>query len=188
MTANQIKFVALKQFVDRGFTDTSLAIIGEEVGIKKQSIYSHFKSKDELFLTVYDEAIRHEIGWMSEFFEKRAHLPLNEILYDFLKQIKERYLNDYHLSLLLRMAFYPPTHLHDQVMGAFEKYLSALEEKLLRQFSSSTVNLSVTHEQGMIAYLNLLDGLIVELIYQGVEKFYTRLDISWQVYWRGITS
>jgi AcrR family transcriptional regulator len=187
MTANQIKVVALKKFVDQGYIGTSLADIGDEVGIKKQSIYSHFKNKDELFLTVYEESIEHEINWMNEFFEKRNDMSLHDLLYEFLKQIKERYLNDYYLGLLLRMAFYPPTHLHDRVMGSFSNYLGALEQILLREFSASTVKLSVTSEQGMISYMNLLDGLIVELIYQGVEKFYTRLDISWQIYWRGIT-
>ncbi|RNB89790.1 TetR/AcrR family transcriptional regulator [Brevibacillus fluminis] len=188
MTANQIKFVALKQFVDHGFAGTSLANIGDEVGIKKQSIYSHFKSKDDLFLIVFEEAIRHEIEWMNEYFEKNMDSSLHDILYRFLEQIKERYFNDYHLSFLLRMAFYPPVHLHERVMGAFETYLQALEHVLQQQFSSTATPLAVTEKEGAISYMNLLDGLIVELIYQGVDKFFTRLDVSWKVYWRGISS
>lgn len=187
MTANQIKLVALKQFVDHGYNGTSLADIGDEVGIKKQSIYSHFKNKDALFLIVYDEAINHEITWIHDYFEKNSHQSLHDLLYHFLKQLKGRYLNDYHLGLLLRMAFYPPTHLHENVMQSFGKYLGAIEQILLQAISASKETLTVTSEQGMISYMTLLDGLIVELIYQGVDKFYNRLDISWQVYWRGIT-
>lgn len=188
MKASQIKLAALKQFVDHGYTATSLANIADEVGLKKQSIYSHFTSKDELFLTIHDEAVNQEIAWLNEFFEKSDQTNLEELLYNFLLEIKDRFLNDYHLGLLLRMAFYPPAHLYDKTMTSFQIYLNHLEELLLKEISASTIPLAVRHEHVVISYLNLLDGLIVELIYQGIEKFYTRLEVSWKVYWRGITA
>jgi len=188
MKASQIKLAALKQFVDHGYTATSLANIADQVGLKKQSIYSHFRSKDDLFLSIHEEAVNQEISWLNRFFEKSNHTHLEELLYNFLLAIKERFLNDYQLSLLLRMAFYPPAHLYERTMTSFQNYLNQLEELLLKEVSSSSVELSVKHEHVVISYLNLLDGLIVELIYQGIEKFDARLEISWKVYWRGITA
>lgn len=38
-----------------GYEKTSIAMISEELGIKKASIYYHFKSKEDLFLSVIDE-------------------------------------------------------------------------------------------------------------------------------------
>ncbi|MBD2807322.1 helix-turn-helix transcriptional regulator, partial [Xenorhabdus sp. ZM] len=45
MTANRIKAVALSHFARYGYEGTSLANIAQEVGIKKPSIYAHFKGK-----------------------------------------------------------------------------------------------------------------------------------------------
>ncbi|MGL6103912.1 MAG: TetR/AcrR family transcriptional regulator, partial [Exiguobacterium acetylicum] len=55
MTSQSIMQVALKQFAEKGFEATTLSTIGTECGMKKQSIYSHFVSKDALFLQIYEE-------------------------------------------------------------------------------------------------------------------------------------
>ena len=41
MTINKIKKVALTKFIEQGYEGTSLSDVANEVGIKKQSIYSH---------------------------------------------------------------------------------------------------------------------------------------------------
>lgn len=38
------------------------------------------------------------------------------------------------------------------------------------------------------AFLCLLDGLMVELLYAGLNRFETRLDASWKVFWRGLSN
>lgn len=50
MTSDRIKEVSLRHFARNGYEGASLAHIADDIGIKKQSIYSHFKGKDELFL------------------------------------------------------------------------------------------------------------------------------------------
>ncbi|RKD21970.1 transcriptional regulator, TetR family [Caminicella sporogenes DSM 14501] len=48
-TKDRIISAAIKNFLNFGYEKTSLASIAEEVGIKKPSIYYHFKNKKELF-------------------------------------------------------------------------------------------------------------------------------------------
>ncbi|MEX3715857.1 TetR/AcrR family transcriptional regulator [Cytobacillus horneckiae] len=50
MTDKQLKKVALIHFALHGYEGGSLTLIAKEVGIKKPSIYTHFKSKEELLL------------------------------------------------------------------------------------------------------------------------------------------
>ena len=62
----QIYGAAIKLFVMNGFEQTTMADIASSAGVSKQTVYSHFANKDEL----YDAAIRHacsKIGMGSEF-------------------------------------------------------------------------------------------------------------------------
>ncbi|MDF2837936.1 MAG: hypothetical protein K0Q63_3576, partial [Paenibacillus sp.] len=56
-----IKEAALKMFSSYGYEGTSLAQITDEIGLKKQSVYAHFKGKDDLYLQVVREAFRTEL-------------------------------------------------------------------------------------------------------------------------------
>ncbi len=58
MTANRIKAVALSHFARYGYEGTSLANIAQEVGIKKPSIYAHFKGKEELYFICLESALQ----------------------------------------------------------------------------------------------------------------------------------
>lgn len=51
LTANRIQLIALSHFAKYGYAGTSLSKVAEEVGIKKPSIYAHYKSKEDLFLS-----------------------------------------------------------------------------------------------------------------------------------------
>ncbi|MGZ7044377.1 MAG: TetR/AcrR family transcriptional regulator [Methanobacterium sp.] len=53
-TKERIFDAAIKLFAQYGFEGTSMREIAEEVGIKKASMYSHFKSKDEILDKIMD--------------------------------------------------------------------------------------------------------------------------------------
>ncbi len=45
----QILEAASMLFVQQGFTDTSMEMVAQQAGVSKQTVYSHFGNKDELF-------------------------------------------------------------------------------------------------------------------------------------------
>ncbi|MCM2677438.1 TetR/AcrR family transcriptional regulator [Shouchella plakortidis] len=174
--------------MNKGYEETSLDDIVEEIGIKKQSIYSHFKNKEDIFLQVMNDAVNKEISFVNHFFESRSQVELQEVLFKLLVRYKERYLleDDKNIKFLLRMAFMPPYHLRDTAMEQFEKYNQELERNVKEAFSKAE-HIRVTAEEGTISFLNFLDGILVELIYTNSSKFETRLRVSWEVYWQGIS-
>ncbi len=89
-TKQQILDVALELFSYQGFEATSISQISEAVGIKKASMYSHFKSKqeilDELVKVVLEEYNKHSIfansDWSSPEYIARMQELTPEIAID----------------------------------------------------------------------------------------------------------
>ncbi|AMA72811.1 TetR/AcrR family transcriptional regulator [Aneurinibacillus thermoaerophilus] len=190
MTIHRIKKVALAHFARHGYEGASLAHIADEVGIKKPSIYAHFKGKDDLFLKVIEDVISDEAEFVTHFFARHANIPLHERLYNFLSQYKARYEHDDRTKFLLRITFFPPTHLYDEVMHDVYIYLDKLEGLLIPVFEKAIEEgeiRSVGAERAAVAFMGLLDGLLVEMLYGGTERFIRRLHASWYLYWRGLS-
>jgi len=192
MTSNQIKEVALKHFAISGYEGASLAHIAEDVGIKKQSIYTHFKGKDELFLQVCRDAYERELRLVTDYIQNKQVQPIEGFLFGFLMQCKTRYEEHYSTKFWIRTAFYPPIHLNDQVMKNVYDYLDKVEELLLpiirRAMEEGEINSFIGEQRATAAFLGVLDGIFVEMLYGGPERLQKRLDASWYLYWRGLSN
>lgn len=106
MTSQQIKEVSLKHFAQHGYEGASLAQIADDVGIKKQSIYTHFKGKDELFLQLCSDACENELRFVMNFIESNSARPLKEFLFDFLLKYIDRYEKCDSAKFWIRTAFF----------------------------------------------------------------------------------
>ncbi|MFC0270870.1 TetR/AcrR family transcriptional regulator [Metabacillus herbersteinensis] len=185
MTANLIKKAAKRHFAREGYDGASLAAIASEVGIKKQSIYSHFSNKDHLFLTITEEIFSDEVNTIKIFFEENSGGSVKSTLYLFLTNYGERYESDEQTNFMLRNAFFPPKHLEDHVMQKLYGYYDQLEALLMEVLQDEKLVVSST--EAAIAFLGLFDAVIIEMLYGGKNRFNRRLEASWNIYWRGIT-
>lgn len=186
MTIDRIKKVALLHFIEEGYEGTSLSDIAQEVGIKKQSIYSHFKNKDDLFLIVTNQVISEEIDFLHEFFAQ--HNPnLPDYFKSLIFQIEKRYIQskESNMKFVLRMAYMPPLHLKEEVIRSFNLYFLELEDLVNKSFLSE-VTLSMKVNNATLSFMTLLDGLLVALVYGGVERFNQKFEASWDIYWSGL--
>ena len=191
MTSDQIKEVARNHFAENGYEGTSMAQIADDVGIKKQSIYTHFKGKDELFLQVCRDVFTEEYSFVSHFIESNRSRTIRDFLFDFLLQYKERYEKNDSTKFWLRISFFPPTHLYEQVIKDTYDYLDKLEERLLpimeRAMADGNISKEIGAKRAIAAFLGVLDGIFVEMLYGGPERTLKRLDASWNLYWRGLS-
>lgn len=194
MTAGRIKEAALAQFAQSGFDGASLAQIAQEVGIKKPSIYAHFKGKDDLFLAVFSDVINDEMEFIRRYFTGKQQKSdeeqsLKERLYHFLEAYVHRYEHDVKTKFFLRMTFFPPGHLYETVMVLVYDYLDRFEELLLSVFSKAVEEKQVVDVDARfaaIAFMGVLDAVLVELLYGGPDRFARRLQASWAIFWRGL--
>lgn len=192
MTVEGLKKAALNRFAENGFDGTSMAHIADDVGIKKQSIYAHFKGKDQLFLQVFSDVVESEILSVTAFIEQNKTRPIQDFLYDFLFYHKERNEGNAATKFWLRISFFPPAHLYDEVMGKVYAYLDKLEELLEPLIEAAqregALSGEIDPKEATAAFLGVLDGVFVEMLYGGPERTKRRLEASWHFYWRGIST
>ncbi|MDM5285024.1 TetR/AcrR family transcriptional regulator [Peribacillus castrilensis] len=191
MKSNEIKEAALKYFTIHGYEGASLSQIAEEVGMKKQSIYAHFKGKDDLFLQVLRDAKETELSSKLQYFRKVDSKNPEKDLYGFLQLVIDLFQKNEHIKFWLRMSFFPPAHLEkeigQEVIDIEEKVQAILECKF-----HDWINAKLIVEDEAItptyAFLGVVDSILLELVYGNDEKrLKDKLTASWKVFWRGIS-
>ncbi|GAK04335.1 transcriptional regulator, TetR family [Geomicrobium sp. JCM 19037] len=127
MTATAIRNVALKYLAAYDYDAFSMNQIANEVGIKKASIYAHYRSKEEIFYAVLTEALHDGKQKIVRFFLEQRDQPLDETLHAFFRWFVKESEDHLQLKFLLRMLYFPPSHLKSyessQYTGACSSHL-----------------------------------------------------------------
>lgn len=192
MKSNEIKEAALKIFSIHGYEGASLAQIAEEVGLKKQSIYAHFKGKDDLFLQVLHDAKKTELSTKRQYFSEVSSKNPEKDLYGYLQLVIDLFQRNEQLKFWLRMSFFPPAHLEkvivQEVIDIEEKMQAILESKFQDWINAKLIidDAAITPS---FAFLGVVDSILLELIYGNEEeRLNAKLEASWTVFWRGISN
>ncbi|NAP00694.1 TetR family transcriptional regulator [Halomonas sp. MG34] len=191
MSSENIKEAALGLFALHGYEGTSLAQIAEQVGMKKQSIYSHFKGKDELFLAIVNDTFQIEVAREKNYLDEHFTEPLKDCLLKSLRGYVDRYQYDSRLKFWLRVSFFPPAHLYEQINAYSYSYIDKVDSFYLERFKKAFLEREMEHispETATMAYSALADSISVELVYSGVERTEKKLSAAWEVFWKGISS
>lgn len=189
VTSERIKEAALTHFAKDGYEGASLTSIAAEVGIKKPSIYAHYKGKDDLFLSVIEDVARDEFLFVVKFIESSAEASLGDRLYSLLVQYQERFEHNDKSRFWLRTIFFPPTHLYEEVMVYVYTYLDNLEGLMIPIFEKAILDRNIQPvgaERAAVAFIGLMDSVLVEMLYGGRERFAKRLNASWFIYWKAL--
>jgi AcrR family transcriptional regulator len=191
MSSENIKEAALGLFALHGYEGTSLAQIAEQVGMKKQSIYSHFKGKDELFLAIVNDTFQIEVAREKKYLDEHFTEPLKDCLLKSLRGYVDRYQYDSRLKFWLRVSFFPPAHLYEQINKYSYSYIDKVDSFYFERFKKASLEREMEHispETATMAYSALADSISVELVYSGVERTEKKLSAAWEVFWKGISS
>ena len=89
------------------------------------------------------------------------------------------------MQFILRMAYMPPLHLKEEVINNFNIYFLKLEN-LIKDLFLEDLFLEEKANMATLSFMNMLNGLLVTLIYGGCERFDLKFKASWKVYWAGL--
>lgn len=186
MSARDIRLAAIRLFGQQGYTATPLSAIAAAVGIKAPSLYAHFRSKEDLFRTVFDEAVRMELQELMAAMTPEA--SASDGLRRYLEETAGRFESSLHLPFLLRSIYLPPASLaahireRDQVFSA--ELVRRVEEALLRQTASAPLGMSPA--EAALAFTGILRGIHAELLYAGPGPAQRLTQALWRTYARAL--
>lgn len=183
LTASRLQDAALARFARQGFDATSMAEIAADVGIKKPSIYAHFRNKDALYLSLIPLMVAAELDYARSVLQGGATVRAQ--LHAYLQSIQLRFEDSFRVQFWMRALYTPPGHLHDQVMAPMHGFMDELEAIVLAAITQSNLLPNAQRLSAEVltnTYLGLIDCLQVELTYAGPAKFTRRLQAVWAVF------
>lgn len=177
-------------FSKNGFEGTSLNDIAHAVGIKKSTIYSHFSSKDEIFLSIFKEVCQQFSRFLKNCFQEISSLSVEDRLRAFLmKSLEENKVLDVNSLFWKRARLFPTEHLKTSMDKEIQSSLVPLWRELENTFQEGIDQESIKNgsaKQLAEAYYFMMDGLIFSLFYMGGQDFKERAEVSWQIFRDGI--
>ncbi len=181
----EIKKAAVGHLLQYGYEGTKLADIAQEVGIKKQSMYAHFKNKKDLVVEIHEDATKQEIAYLTAFFHEHKGEPLQTLLRTFVEEMKDRYATNRNVKLMFLMAFMPPEPLQELCITMYELYLHHLLHLLELAFQlDSTAR--VDPKEGALAVHTIYEGLTAKLIFGSPDYFIQAAETTFSLLWKGI--
>ena len=165
LSFQKIKDVAIELFCERGYEGASLADIAELVGIKKSSIYNHYKNKDDLFLHIFEKSCQEELVHVKKVLSKGEISTKEQFMQQFLMLSKNRIINNVGARFIFRFTLFPPYHFVDVIGNKITQFMEDLhqvifdaieESKLFSHLSAVEIFELSSH------YTILLQGTYVE--------------------------
>lgn len=193
MTKNKLKEVAMRLFGEKGYEGTALSEIAKEVGVKTPAIYAFFENKEDLFMTVFREAMLSYNTYIQEMSEAQQVQSAKESLRGILSRQYEFYQKSPDASkIVLRYVVFPPAFLKDTIQDAFlqfDRMLTQIIEQLIKKGIAEGVIRDQSIVQLVDAFLNLMDGLSMQYFYYTSKGIYERkLNHAFEMYWNGASS
>lgn len=182
-TASRLQEAALARFAKQGFDATSMNEIAADVGIKKPSVYAHYRSKDELLLSLIPLVIEAELEHARAML--RGGDDTQRQLLAYLESIQERFEDSHRGQFWVRILYSPPVSLYDAIMNPMHVYMDELEGlvKKVLQKSPLVPNAHRLSADVLVAtFMGMIDSLQSELLFGGVKKYKRRLKATWAVF------
>lgn len=186
MAKEKIVQAALNRFARQGYTEASLAEIAEDAGIRKPSIYAHFKSKKSLYLYILDAAFQKEAEYIKRLSSPDALFALK----NYINVIGCRYGEDAWLLFWLRAMYLPSAELSREVQEYDLRYVSLLDEAINSAICKINMPVEKMKRAELFgeAYTGIIRAIHAELLYHGPERANAKAIAMWEVFEAAILS
>ncbi|MED5019070.1 TetR/AcrR family transcriptional regulator [Paenibacillus chibensis] len=192
-TKQKLKEAAMRLFGEKGYDGTALSEIAKEVGVKTPAIYAFYENKEDLFMTVFREAMDSYNTYVQELSGEKKKLGAKESLRRVLARQYEFYQRHREESVLvLRYVVFPPVFLKETIEQAFlnsDGLLTSIIEQFILQGMEEGSIPDQSLQPLVDAFLNVMDGLAMQYFYYTSKEVYERkLNHAFDTFWNGVSS
>lgn len=170
----QIMKAALSIFARRGIIGTKLSMIATEAGISQGLLYHYFKSKDELFIVLIEQALRESVEGLKSIY----HLPGTPL--DKVREMTRLFQEGQPYFMLIHQARTSdgvPEQAKRLIEGhSMESYVVDILEPLFIEGQQTGVFTTGDPRQLISAYFTVLSGLMTLNIH--ADKAYQMPDVD----------
>ncbi|KMJ57973.1 hypothetical protein AB685_14190 [Bacillus sp. LL01] len=186
-TSERIKQNALQLFAQKGYYGTSLNEVATMVGIKKPSLYAHFKNKDDLYVSILQE--------LMDTFKERVTIDAGEInqystkklMYRFMKNMVD-FWKDETLGLLYkRTLLFPEEQFRSTIQEQFIQTEAHTTDILRQILDKGQQNEEITSQQMeplIDAFYVLIDGLFVQRFFYSPSDYDKKVEHAFEHFWK----
>lgn len=193
-TNQMIHVESLKLFANLGYEATSMSKIADKVGITKASIYSHFKSKEEILFSVLEKEAQSYYQMFQSHLSDQNERPLKDVMYRLLKQhiLPEQIMSKASIDFYYRFKSYQPIEIKNEIIKSIKKYdkqTFELMEQLIQRGKDEGIihpdlkNVTITRH-----FFCLVDGIQIESNLLQDNEVEDYLEGIFHIYWLGIQS
>lgn len=187
-TDDKIRYIAFRLFLEKGYEATNIRNICKEVGIKPSSLYFYYRSKQELFFSLYDEIWDEKIQYLENIQALKQNLSPDTKLYIlFKKTIEYCSRNIIKQKFLLRYHLFPSEELMNMIRDKFRFWtntenniaLNIMEECLDKKILDS----HRSADDYLREYVKFVNAHMIEMIISNIKMSDTEIHNLWLKFW-----
>ncbi|HHY90219.1 MAG TPA: TetR/AcrR family transcriptional regulator [Clostridiales bacterium] len=190
-TNEKIRYVAFRLFLEKGYEATNIRDICREVGIKPSSLYFYYRSKQELFFSLYDEIWDEKVQYLENIPVLKQNLsPDVKLCLLFTKTMEYCSQNIIKQKFLLRYHLFPPEELISMIRDKFRFWTNrenniaskiveeCLDKKILDRYKSAADYLR--------EYVRFVNAHLTEMIISNIKMSDVKIHNLWLRFWNYI--
>ncbi len=188
-TKERILQIALINFAENGFEGARMEKLASKVGIHKASLYFHFKSKEDLFLALFQQILSDYQKKLKEILDETKGLPMKQRLTLIYEKYMDYNWNNAAMDFWNRMYYFPPVTMREEILTQTLK----VENSFLTQLSlimEEGIHRKELRPLGAVSmaksyyYVLTCIGLSADLMDK--EQGLKDMEECFQVFWEGV--
>ena len=189
-TKDKILNVSKSHFASNGYEGTSMAMIAEDVGIRKPSLYSHYSSKADIFKDVLTLEFETQLLLVKKILSNKNQSTVEKLYKLLMANLPgdEKMMMDN--EFYYRFFKYPPVDIEEYTIGRYRE----ADQKIFEMFDAvvkegkeqGDIDSTLSSRQIYELYFMMVDGIDTMSMLYNFEAAKKSSENVWQVFYRGL--
>lgn len=192
-TEERIKSIAFRDFLEKGYEESSVRDICKEVNIKASSLYYFYPSKIDLFFRIYDDISNENLRYRKDLANANNYsspmLRFGELYKGMIRYYSQDIVKQ---KFLLRYQLFPPEEISYLLRDKYSFYSNEENDIILNLvnlcMNSNLLKSNHNPLENLLIYKKNEKMQMIEMITYNTKMSNVELDLSWIKVWISMNS